>query len=116
MSSRKALLVAAFLTASANAVLAQTSTSSLAATGTPAAQRMPTGSMPGSSGDMPMTGDRQMGAMPMMRMMQMMVSMADHVEGRIAFLKTELKITDGSSRCGMRLAMRCGRAQRTWPL
>ena len=26
--------------------------------------------------------------------MQMMGSMADHVEGRIAFLKTELKITD----------------------
>ena len=44
---------------------------------------------------MPMTGDRQMGAMPMMRMMQMMMgSMADHVEGRIAFLKTELKIRD----------------------
>ena len=84
MSSRKALLVAAFLTASANAVLAQTSTSSPAATGTPAAQGTPTGSMPGSSGGMPMMG--------MMRMM--MGSMADHVEGRIAFLKTELKITD----------------------
>ena len=27
-------------------------------------------------------------------MMQMMGNMADHVEGRIAFLKTELKITD----------------------
>ena len=83
MSSRKALLVAAILTASANAVLAQTSTSSPAATGTPAAQGMPMASMPGSSGGMPMMG-----------MMQMMGSMADHVEGRIAFLKTELKITD----------------------
>ena len=94
MSSRKALLVAAILTASANAVLAQTSTSSPAATGTPATQGTPMGSMPGSSGGMPMTGERQMGGMPMMRMMQMMGSMADHVEGRIAFLKTELKITD----------------------
>ena len=72
MSSRKALLVAAFLTASANAVLAQTSTSSPAGTGTPAAQGLPMGSMPGSSGGMPMMG-----------MMQMMLgSMADHVEGR----------------------------------
>jgi len=95
MSSRKALLVAAILTASANVVLAQTSTSSPATTGTPAAQGMPVGSMPGSSGGMPMMGERQMGGMPMMGMMQMMMgSMADHVEGRIAFLKTELKITD----------------------
>jgi len=46
------------------------------------------GSMPGSRGGMPMMGERQMGGMPMMG------SMADHVEGRIAFLKTELKITD----------------------
>ena len=94
MSSRIALLVAALLIASANAVLAQTSTSS-PATGTPAAQGTPTGSMPGSSGGMPMMGERQMGERPMMGMMQMMMgSMADHVEGRIAFLKTELKITD----------------------
>jgi hypothetical protein len=37
------------------------------------------------------------GNMPMMGMMQMMMGqngMAGHVEGRIAFLKTELKITD----------------------
>ena len=88
MSSPKVLLVAAILIASANVVLAQTSTSSPATTGTPAAQGMPMGSMPGSSGGMPMMGERQMGGMPMMG------SMADHVEGRIAFLKTELKITD----------------------
>jgi len=95
MSSRIALLVAAILIASVNAVLAQTSTLSPAATGTPAAQGTPTGSMPGSSGGMPMMGERQMGERPMMGMMQMMMgSMADHVEGRIAFLKTELKITD----------------------
>ena len=44
---------------------------------------------------MPMTGEQQMGGMPLMGVMQMMMgSMTDHVEGRIAFLKTELKITD----------------------
>jgi hypothetical protein len=37
-----------------------------------------------------MRGMEQSGAMPMMGMM----GMADHVEGRIAFLKAELKITD----------------------
>jgi hypothetical protein len=83
MSSRKVLLVAAILTASATVGFAQTSTSPPAATGTPAAQGMPMGSMPGASGGMPMMG-----------MMQMMGGMAGHVEGRIAFLKTELKITD----------------------
>jgi len=56
------------------------------------AQGMPGGMMPVSGG------------MPMMGMMQMMMGqdgmggmgamMARHVEGRIAFLKTELKITD----------------------
>jgi len=95
MSSRIALLVAAILTASATVVFAQTGTPSPAATGTPAAQVMPTGSMPGSSGGMPMMGGQQTGGMPMMGMMQMMMGgMAGHVEGRIAFLKTELKITD----------------------
>jgi LTXXQ motif family protein len=54
---------------------------------------MPGGSMPGAGG-MPMIG--------MMRMMMgedgmgmpMMAAMARHVEGRLAFLKTELKITE----------------------
>ena len=58
---------------------------------------------PGTAGPgMPggMAGD---GDMPMMRMMRMMMgrdgmsmmgAMARHVEGRLAFLKTELKITD----------------------
>jgi hypothetical protein len=47
---------------------------------------MPAGAMPGTSA-----------GKPMMRMMQMMTGqngMAGHVEGRIAFLKVELKITD----------------------
>jgi hypothetical protein len=46
---------------------------------------MPVGSMSEPPEGMPM-----MGGMPMM----MDQSMADHTEGRIAFLKTELKITD----------------------
>ncbi|HEV2548902.1 MAG TPA: Spy/CpxP family protein refolding chaperone [Stellaceae bacterium] len=53
-------------------------------------------------GQMPMMGGMMMmemmahgGMMPMMSSMMMpMMGMADHVEGRLAFLKTELKITD----------------------
>lgn len=60
----------------------------------PAAAANPAPSMPG----MPMTGmPGGAGNMPMMGMMQMMMDqngMAGHVEGRIAFLKAELKITD----------------------
>ena len=43
-------------------------------------------------GMMRMMGQDGMGGMPMM--------MAGHVEGRLAFLKTELKITDASYRFG----------------
>ncbi len=44
------------------------------------------------TGSMPMMGMMgQGGMMPMMGMM------ADHVEGRVAFLKTELKITDSQA-------------------
>jgi hypothetical protein len=58
---------------------------------------------PGMMGGM---GGQQgmMGGMPMMNMMQMMgggdapgMGMIDHVEGRIAFLRTELKITDAQA-------------------
>ena len=57
---------------------------------TPPTQGMPMGAMPGGWSGM------EMGGMPMMGMMQMMGQhgMSGHVEGRIAFLKTELKITD----------------------
>jgi hypothetical protein len=49
-------------------------------------QGMPEGGMPGAGG-MPMTG--------MMRMMMgRAAAMTEHVEGRLAFLKAELKITD----------------------
>ena len=62
--------------------------------GTPSAATAPGPGMPGG-----MAG----GGMPMMGMMRMMMGregmagmrmMAGHVEGRLAFLKTELKITD----------------------
>lgn len=96
MPSRKLVFIAALLVASTTAALAQTSTSPPSATGTPApAEGMPMASMPGASGGMPMMGGQQMGGMPMMGMMQMMMrGMAGHIEGRIAFLKAELKITD----------------------
>jgi hypothetical protein len=57
-----------------------------AATGAAGKSAMPMGSMPGNAANMPMTG--------MMQMRMGQNGMAGHVEGRIAFLKTELKITD----------------------
>jgi hypothetical protein len=73
------------------------------------AQAMPGGMMPGG-GSMPMMGGMMPGGggMPMMGMMQMMMGqdgmggmgamMTRHVEGRIAFLKTEIKITDAQQK------------------
>ena len=55
---------------------------------TPPAAGMPSGAMAGA-GDMPM-----MGMMRMMMGHDGMGAMARRVEGRLAFLKTELKITD----------------------
>ena len=66
-----------------------------AAISAPTTQGMPMESAPGTSGGTPM-----LGGMPTMRMMEMMMgqgNMAGHVEGRIAFLKTELKITEAQS-------------------
>ena len=57
-----------------------------AATPAPATQGMPMGTMPEGSRSMPMTG--------MMQTMMGQNGVAGHVEGRIAFLKAELKITD----------------------
>jgi hypothetical protein len=64
--------------------------------GSPAAD-MPSG-MPGAGMEMRAAA----GGMPMMGMMRMMgahgmAMMAEHVEGRIAFLKAELKITDAQA-------------------
>ena len=80
-------------TLSAIVLAAMVATSPIAAQ--PAPQGRGPGMMgPGPSGQMPpqMPGS-MMGMMGQGGMMGMM-SMADHVEGRIAFLKTELKITD----------------------
>ena len=57
-----------------------------AATQTPAMPGMPMGSTQDQSGNMPMVG--------IMQMMMGHDGIAGHVEGRIAFLKAELKITD----------------------
>ena len=55
---------------------------------------MPGGAMAGAGG-MPMMGMmRMMMGQDGMSGMPMMAAMAGHVEGRLAFLKTELKITD----------------------
>ena len=58
-------------------------------------QRMPGGSMVGA-GSMPMMGMMRMmmGQDGMGGMAMMATAMTEHVEGRLAFLKTELKITD----------------------
>lgn len=63
--------------------------------------------MMGPQGMMGTGGQGMMGGMPMMNMMTMMqmmgggdaagMGMIDHVEGRIAFLRTELKITDAQT-------------------
>lgn len=71
----------------------------------PVAKRPPPAAAPGSPGMM------MQGGMPMMSMMMGMMGgammsnaampgmdMADHVEGRIAFLRTELKITDAQAK------------------
>lgn len=57
-------------------------------------QQMPGGMMGDNAGG-PMMG--MMGQGGMMPMMGIGGMMGDHVEGRIAFLKTELKITDGQT-------------------
>jgi hypothetical protein len=92
MSTLKPLvLLAGILAVSATGARAQTSASPPTATGTPPTTQgmpmsgMPMGPMQGASGGMPMG---------MMQMMMGQNGMAGHVEGRIAFLKTELKITD----------------------
>ncbi len=83
-------MILALTAAGAFAQVPGTTPPATAAPPAPTMPAMPMGSMPGASG-MPM------GSMPMMGMMQMMMGqhgMAGHVEGRIAFLKAELKITD----------------------
>ena len=75
---------------------------------TQASPQTPSQTSPGMPGPSTMGGmggqQGMMGGMPMMNMMQMMgggdapgMGMIDHVEGRIAFLRTELKITDAQA-------------------
>jgi len=59
-------------------------------TGQPAPQQQALGMMTGGPGTPMMGMMGQGGMMPMM-------GMGDHIEGRIAFLKTELKITDAQT-------------------
>jgi hypothetical protein len=74
-----------------------------------------------------MMGDgmmKMMGVMPMADMMQMMMGMMrpsgagmetiDHVEGHIAFLRTELKITDAQSNAWNTSPMLCAPTPRPW--
>jgi hypothetical protein len=86
-------LLAAAVALTATGALAQTSATPPAETGTPPpttqgmpVSGMPMGPMPGASGGTPMMG--------MMQMMMGQDGMVGHIEGRIAFLKAELKITD----------------------
>jgi hypothetical protein len=94
MTAFRTMLIIAAMLAAGSPLSAQTGPQHPA--GGPAAS-MP-GGMPGM---MQMGGDRGMpyGPMPMMGMMggRMMEMMESHAEGRLAFLKTELKITDAQS-------------------
>ena len=62
----------------------------------PGGASMMQGGMMGQGGQMPMMG---MGMMPMM--MGGMIGQADYIEGRLAFLKAELKITDAQTRLAL---------------
>jgi hypothetical protein len=65
---------------------------------TPApAQPTPPAAQPGMGGMNMMRGMPMMGMMQMMRMMGPGMAGIDHVEGRIAFLRTELKITEAQT-------------------
>ena len=94
LQRKKLAVIAVMLTlAAAPTLAAEDEHSQHHPAGTPStAQAMPSGAMPGMDGGMPILRMMGMmgpgGGMPMMRMMQ------GHVEGRLAFLKTELKITD----------------------
>lgn len=101
LQRKKLAVIAVMLTlAAAPTLAAEDEHSQHHPAGAPAAAAMPApgtgdmkgGAMPGMDGGMPMMRMMGMmgpgGGMPMMRMMQ------GHVEGRLAFLKTELKITD----------------------
>jgi hypothetical protein len=91
MTAFRAMLIIAAMLAAGSPLYAQTAP--------PPPAGAPT--MPGGMPGMQMDGERG-GQIPMIGMMgmmggQMMEMMASHAEGRLAFLKTELKITDAQS-------------------
>ncbi|HEY4403909.1 MAG TPA: Spy/CpxP family protein refolding chaperone [Xanthobacteraceae bacterium] len=98
---KRSMLATAFVVAATSAALAQAPVADdphhHAPSAAAPAQPAPPAAQPGAGG-MPMMN--MMGGAPMMGMMQMMRMMGsgmggiDHVEGRIAFLRTELKITE----------------------
>ncbi len=85
----RTLLTASILAASLGAAQAQTPAPA-AVVPMPAAMPMGAAGGQGMGGDM---GKMMEGMMPMMRMMHAMMA-PERVEGHIAFLRTELKITD----------------------
>jgi hypothetical protein len=102
---KRLMLATALVVAASSAALAQTPATDDPHHAPPAAapaQPAPPAAQPGIGG-MPMMNINMMGAAPMMGMMQMMRMMGsgmagiDHVEGRIAFLRTELKITEAQT-------------------
>ena len=94
MTLIRTLLTTSLLAASIGAAQAQTSPVApmMAPTAAPMPGGMPMGAAggPGMGGEM---GRMMDGMMPMMSMMRMMMA-PEHIEGRLAFQKTELKITD----------------------
>lgn len=95
MTMIRALLTASVLAASIGAAQAQTSPAAPAAPMAPRPGGMPMGAAAGQGMGDDM-GKMMEGMMPMMRMMRTMMA-PERVEGHIAFLKTEIKITDAQN-------------------
>jgi hypothetical protein len=91
---KRLMLATVLMVAATGAALAQ---APAPAQPTPPATQPGVGGMPmmNMMGSIPMTN--MMGMMQMMRMMGPGMAGIDHVEGRIAFLRTELKITDAQT-------------------
>ena len=98
MTTIRTLLTASVLAASMGAAQAQTPPATPAGPMAPRLGGMPMGAASGQGMGDDM-GKMMEGMMPMMRMMRMMHTMMapERVEGHIAFLKTEIKITDAQN-------------------
>ena len=96
MTMIRSLLAASVLAASIGAAQAQTPPAAPAAPMAPMPAGMPMGTAGGhgmGGGDMGKMMEGMMPMMPMMGMMRIMMA-PEHVEGHIAFLRTEIQITD----------------------